>query len=46
MSDTFFFEANSGYNQAIGWKQAFYSPNTQIEVYPAVSSGGYNIIQR
>ena len=40
----FFLKADSGYNKAIGREQAFYSPDTQIEVYPAISSGGYDII--
>jgi hypothetical protein len=45
MSGTLFGEAEPGDNNAIGWEQAFYSPDTQIKVYPAISPGGYNIIR-
>ncbi len=46
MPYTFHTEPDSGYNQAIEWEQAFNSADTQIEVYPAVPPGGYDIIRR
>lgn len=45
MPYTFFSEIDSGYNQAIGWKYAFYLSDSQIQIYSAVSSGGYCIIR-
>lgn len=45
MPYAFSLKADSGYNQAIRWQQAFYSADTQIQVYPAVSAGGYDIIR-
>ncbi len=44
MPYTFFLKADSGYNQAIGREQAFYLSDTQIQVYPAVPPGGYDIV--
>ena len=44
MSDTFFFEADSGDNKAIGRECTFFSSDTQVQVYTAVSSGAYNIV--
>jgi len=46
VSYPFFTKAQSGDNQTIGWKSAFYSPDTQIQIYPAISSGGNDIIYR
>ena len=45
ISYTFFSEADSGYNQAVGREYAFYSADAQIQIYPLVSSGNYNIIR-
>ncbi|MDH6356113.1 hypothetical protein M2132_002476 [Dysgonomonas sp. PH5-45] len=42
---TLFSKADSGYNKAIRGKYAFYSANAQIQIYPLVSSGGYDIIR-
>lgn len=42
---TLFSKADSGYNQAIRGKYAFYSADAQIQIYPLVSSGDYNIIR-
>jgi hypothetical protein len=39
-------EPNPGNDKTIEWKQTFYPPDTQIQVYPSVSSGGYNIVGR
>lgn len=46
MSGTFFPKAEPSDNKAIGREQAFHSSDTQIEVYPAVAAGGYDIIGR
>ena len=45
MPDTFFLIADPSDNKTIRWEQAFLSPYTQIKVYPAVSSGGYDVIR-
>ena len=44
VSYPFFTETQSGDNQAIRWKDAFNSSDTQIQTYPAISPGGDNII--
>jgi hypothetical protein len=44
VSCTFPAEPNSGNDKTIGRKYTSYPPDTQIEVYSAVSSGGYNIV--
>lgn len=43
--DSFFSKADSGYNKAIRWEYTFYLSDTQIQIYPLVSSGGYDIIR-
>ncbi|EYA47230.1 hypothetical protein M115_2934 [Bacteroides fragilis str. 3719 T6] len=42
----FFAKTQSGNNQTIGWESTFYSPDAQIQIYPAVSSGGNDVIYR
>jgi hypothetical protein len=44
VSCTFPAEPDSCDNKTIGREQAFYPPDTQIEIYPAVSSSGYDIV--
>jgi len=42
----FFTETQSGYNQKIRWKDAFYLFDTQIQIYPAISTGGVIILSK
>jgi hypothetical protein len=44
MPYTFPAEPYPGDNKTIWREQAFHSPDTQIEVYPTVPAGGYDII--
>ena len=46
VSYSFFAKTQSGNNQTIRWKSAFYLSDTQIQIYTTVSSGGDNIVYK
>ncbi|KDS69585.1 hypothetical protein M092_3769 [Parabacteroides distasonis str. 3776 D15 iv] len=46
MSYPFFAKTQSGNNQTIRWKSAFYLSNTQIQIYSAIPTDGNNVIHR
>ncbi|MBM6558001.1 hypothetical protein NXX90_06665 [Parabacteroides distasonis] len=46
VSYSFFAKTQSGNNQTIRWKSAFYLSDTQIQIYSAIPTGGNNVIHR